>query len=294
MTSDAKIGLLLGLVFIFVIAFIINGLPRFRSAQNNSNELTTNMVSSQNGTPGIAAKERKAQEALNWPQQADQQTLEEIQHPLDYKEDVRFEMPLPEKTLVVKDIPFEKTADEVEPVSTKSPEPVFPAPITDVTIQVKKPDPVKPALPKVYVVCDGDNLGDIAKKIYGEIEGNRQVNVTRIFQANSKLLKSPDEINIGQKLVIPPLTTKGETGGKFSNSLFEKVKSIGKKHFSSDNRKARQSKPYVVQEDDNLWRIAVKKLGNGSRYEEIKKLNANIIEDEDTLVVGMLLRIPAQ
>ena len=27
MTSDAKIGLLLGLVFIFVIAFVINGLP---------------------------------------------------------------------------------------------------------------------------------------------------------------------------------------------------------------------------------------------------------------------------
>ena len=32
MTSDAKIGLLLGLVFIFIIAFVINGLPRFRRA----------------------------------------------------------------------------------------------------------------------------------------------------------------------------------------------------------------------------------------------------------------------
>ncbi|MHC4666559.1 MAG: hypothetical protein ACYS9T_11500 [Planctomycetota bacterium] len=31
MTSDAKIGLLLGLVFIFTVAFIINGLPRFSS-----------------------------------------------------------------------------------------------------------------------------------------------------------------------------------------------------------------------------------------------------------------------
>ena len=30
MTSDAKIGLLLGLVFIFVIAFVINGLPSLR------------------------------------------------------------------------------------------------------------------------------------------------------------------------------------------------------------------------------------------------------------------------
>ena len=30
MTSDAKIGLLLGLIFIFVIAFVINGLPSLR------------------------------------------------------------------------------------------------------------------------------------------------------------------------------------------------------------------------------------------------------------------------
>ena len=33
MTSDAKIGLLLGLVFIFVIAFIINGLPNLKPQQ---------------------------------------------------------------------------------------------------------------------------------------------------------------------------------------------------------------------------------------------------------------------
>ena len=44
MTSDAKIGLLLGLVFIFIIAFIINGLPSFKSEVDN-NELTTTMVS---------------------------------------------------------------------------------------------------------------------------------------------------------------------------------------------------------------------------------------------------------
>ncbi|MGA2094604.1 MAG: hypothetical protein ABSH16_14575 [Sedimentisphaerales bacterium] len=39
MTSDAKIGLLLGLVFIFVIAFIINGLPGFHH-KDDGNKLT--------------------------------------------------------------------------------------------------------------------------------------------------------------------------------------------------------------------------------------------------------------
>ena len=57
MASDAKIGLLLGLVFIFIIALIINGLPSFHESGNN-NELTTKMVHSQNSPPAIAAKER--------------------------------------------------------------------------------------------------------------------------------------------------------------------------------------------------------------------------------------------
>ena len=64
MTSDAKIGLLLGLVFIFVIAFVINGLPSFRDATNSS-ELTTNMVSSQRQSWGIGTNERKIQEGID-------------------------------------------------------------------------------------------------------------------------------------------------------------------------------------------------------------------------------------
>ena len=43
MTSDAKIGLLLGLVLIFVIAFILNGLPNLRGHED-SNALTTEMM----------------------------------------------------------------------------------------------------------------------------------------------------------------------------------------------------------------------------------------------------------
>ena len=64
MTSDAKIGLLLGLVFIFIIAFIINGLPNLRGDMNN-NELTTNMAHSQDEPPGLGARERKAREVIS-------------------------------------------------------------------------------------------------------------------------------------------------------------------------------------------------------------------------------------
>jgi nucleoid-associated protein YgaU len=39
MTADAKIGLLLGLVFIVIIAFLINGLPNFFKSEENSEQL---------------------------------------------------------------------------------------------------------------------------------------------------------------------------------------------------------------------------------------------------------------
>jgi nucleoid-associated protein YgaU len=57
MTRDTKIGLLLGLVFIFIIAFLINGLPRLKGrsqAASQSKLARTPLVSS----PGLGANAR--------------------------------------------------------------------------------------------------------------------------------------------------------------------------------------------------------------------------------------------
>ena len=59
MTSDAKIGLLLGLVFIFVIAFIINGLPGLHQ-KDDSNKLTTNMVGLESNPSGNRRQRTKS------------------------------------------------------------------------------------------------------------------------------------------------------------------------------------------------------------------------------------------
>ena len=63
MTSEAKIGLLLGLVFIFIIAFIINGLPSFWH-KTDGNELTVAAENAQDNAAGIGVNERKAGEAI--------------------------------------------------------------------------------------------------------------------------------------------------------------------------------------------------------------------------------------
>jgi nucleoid-associated protein YgaU len=294
MTSDAKIGLLLGLVFIFIIAFAINGLPRFHS---NSSELTTNMVSSPDSL-GIAGKERKVREVFNQTRQDKEEPIEEVRAPIEEKENIRFKMPLPNDISVAKNTSIMETSDEIEPAAPEPVEPVRSVKIPEEKTVAKKPGPAKPALSKIYTVSDGDTLADIAKMFYGPEEGNKRANIAKIFEANRQLLKTVDDIYVGQKLAIPPLVAsqadKKETKSTIADSIFEKVKSIGRKHFSTRPEKAKQSVPYIVREDDNLWRIATEQLGNGSRYREISKLNTSVLKDENDLTVGMLLRMPVR
>ncbi len=289
MTSDAKIGLLLGLVFIFIIAFVINGLPNFRNNTDN-NELPTNMTSFDDKSLGIGTKERKVQEAINWMELLEKQPFGEAQTPSQDKQGIRSVTPLPKSTLMLKE-PYE-TPDIQPETAIVSPSSI------NTEEENKKPKPGKSAWPKIYVVKEGDNLATIAVKSYGPEQGNKRINVNRIFEANRKLLRSPDEIYVGQKLIIPSPSNltldKDKTDGVLPSTLFEKVKSIGRKHLSLGGRGAEQSRLYVVQEGDSLWKIAAKQLGNGSCYTEIKKLNANILDNEDNLTVGMRLRMPAR
>ena len=262
MTSDAKIGLLLGLVFIFIIAFLINGLPSFRKSADN-NELTGTMVGLQNNPPGIGTKER---EVINRRESVEKEAPQVGGRPTS-ESGIRFKTELPKSPPVVKKT---KKAIEIKPIK-----------------------PIKPTSPKVYVVDEGDNLAVIAEKCYGSEDGKRTINVTRIFEANRTLLASADEIYPGQRLIIPSLSASA-AGKNTIGTIFEKVKSIGQRHLSTTGQGAEQFRWYVVREDDSLWLIAAEQLGEGSRYKEIAELNADILDDEDSLSVGRRLRMPAR
>ncbi len=262
MTSDAKIGLLLGLVFIFIIAFIINGLPSFHGNVNSS-ELTVSMVRAQNSPPGLAARERKiSREVID--------------------ESIRFTAPLPKSASVTKTKPTIATGSL--PAVNKT---------NNKRIRISKP-----ALPKVYVVGDGDSLASIAKKVYGPDQGNKKANIDRIFGANRKLLKSPDRVYPGQELVIPALSGSAQVKSKNKTgplgAISASIKSVSNKLNKTRRSKTKQNRFYVVKADDSLWRIAEAELDNGARYSEIAELNANIISDEDSLIVGMRLKLPSR
>ena len=209
MTSDAKIGLLLGLVFIFVIAFIINGLPHLKPKTTQA-EVTRNMVSLDDSNLGVVDTEQNAGDLFNLRELMDQQTagLDAFKPAVDDElvvdqtepatptdsagQDVRSTFPLPSKETVdriaeglgnlVQSV-AEASKAEVTRETTTEPVPVIhpPAPTsvpapedaqaTRAAMVEKLRTVVARSAPKIYVVADGDNLAAVAKKAYGPEEG---------------------------------------------------------------------------------------------------------------------------
>ena len=60
-------------------------------------------------------------------------------------------------------------------------------------------DPKKSGIIESYTVKAGDTLSMIAEKVYGDAAA-----FEKIFEANKDVLKSADDIKVGQELKIPP------------------------------------------------------------------------------------------
>jgi len=330
MTSDAKIGLLLGLVFIFVIAFIINGLPNFG---NRSQAEATQMIDFDGENLGVAPNTQQAQDQLDWdalmaqesgdltdlePQETASESLPGSAEILGAAEDApgqdvrsvyTFNDLMGGVSRRIGDVvsqfadgsrstTLQVEASEPTPaIEITQPEPA-PTPAESVTSSRPTPAqrPSTQPAAKFYVVQDGDVLATVAKKVYGPEEGNRLVNIKGIFEANRMTLESPDEIFVGQKLIIPalPKPVANKPQPALSEALFEKVQEIGGRNLVEMGEEKPKGKFYVVQDGDNLWKIATTQLGNGARSEEIAKLNAGLLKDKDTLAIGMRLRLPAK
>ena len=192
MASNAKSGLLIGLIVIFVIVFVINGLSDFDNARDGDDSSTI-----------------------------------VVMDPTGIKPDITPEV-FPPRRVPVRHPEETPPPDDKERFQDQSPGTTSPDETDYHT------EPVKQAWPKVYIVCKGDNLAEIAKKFYGPNEGDRRVNIKRIFAANNKSLESPDKIYPGQKLIIPSLwasaSNKKINQSIFPESMFEEVESIGRRH----------------------------------------------------------------
>ena len=203
MAKDAKVGSLIGLVLIFIMAFVINGFTRSGGAQNNTVPSTTT-------TDNIGDFDTNGYSSTDLPTTGgagidDSTSNTEVTDSL---------------------------------VSHPTTEPNVPEQVTDEGSEVPESELEKSSLSEVYyAVCKGDNLAEIAKKFYGPEEGNKRANIKRLFEANRNVLTSPHKLSIGQKLLIPSLEVLKAKNNKaesvFADSMFETVKSIGGKPSSA-------------------------------------------------------------
>ncbi len=376
MTSDAKIGLLLGLVFIFVIAFVINGLPSLRPPISRT--LANPTVSSDETFTSITGPFDQAVTGMTEPLDQPKTGVEpaKVETPRSVvqelppsqptpppqtanNESVRSILPLPGFDKLLKELTPTVQNDQVNTINMEVPKPAPEAPavgtrppvaaapqprpepapasgLLETATNVLSQDLPKPAtvtnkppvIPgsKSYVVAQGDTLPAIAKRMYGPEEGNRMVNIDRIFQANLGILKSPSLVVVGQKLIIPPLpkptgaaapasapaptpvartTTpadvlpsalfeKPKTTSE-SMTISEKVESLAKRAAATTPAPTAGGRWYTIQDGDSLWKIASSQLGAGSRWDEIYKLNSDVLPSQDSsLKPGAKLRLPAK
>lgn len=117
-----------------------------------------------------------------------------------------------------------------------------------------KIDVVVPEPPAVYhTVVSGDTLSKLADRYYGVMRL-----YDPLFQANTPMLKHPDEIYPGQVLRVPPV----------------------------------EPPTHTVAKGETLGAIAKHWYGDAKRYTEIFEANTSVLSDPDAVEVGQQLTIP--
>lgn len=279
MTSDAKIGLLLGLVFIFIIAFIINGLPNFHN-KTDSNELTQNMVSKELGIGGGGRKITR--EVINPVQDTEKQTSDQGTTTSQDTQNTVTSTNLTAAKAAIETAPSVKETIAAKPVvtepQTRPVDSVKPAAAVETTVKASAP-PVttrtiaktaEPVSSRTYVVIDGDNLTKIAAKVYGTEESKKKSNVDRLFEANRQTIKSESQLYVGQKLIIPPLPAseriaKQTEDKDLPSTMFERVNSMGTR---------RTANTALVAGAESTKNISVPKLSESKMSNTLTKVPA--------------------
>ena len=301
MTKEAKIGLLLGLCFIVAIAVVLRDVHKagdedlVRTLVAEQDSVTNDEIGDTAINRGVNnlyvendyIENESDYEYLSAEPEVETPVLNDNQFSVS-GESVRYEMSLPDSKRLVADPAF--TEDSQPRAADMEFEDVFnrieqPQPVRTIIIE-----PQKQPTPRTYVVRKGDYLSTIAVKMYGPELGNKLVHIRGIYEANRKVLRSPDSIDIGRKLVIPVL--KSVPNGGFRNKTGETTTQIKE---SEKKRKSQQSSEYTyyeVKSGDSLWKIAESKLGNGVRFNEIVKLNGKLLKDKDNVFPGMRIKIP--
>ncbi len=315
MSKEAKIGLLFSLVFIVAIAVILRSVHEDTVDSFDSSKImhvektmpsTNDLSSTVKALTEDIDNHRQGQQSGSTPPTTNSQyqnTAANVQpnndNPVNNRQPVRFSLPLPgsnaDNSSTVVTVPptgeIEKAIKEIDNNEFNISSEAY-AQYQKIRSQIEQAHGItrnpqtatttgNTVKETIHTVKEGENLTEVAMRYYGKKEGNRLVNIEKIFEANKDILSSINSVKVGQRLRIPAIA------GMVSNEA-------AATSASNATSKSSGGKVYKVKEDDSLWKIAAHELGNGTRYQEILKLNSRTLKNADSLTVGMKLILPAK
>ena len=140
-----------------------------------------------------------------------------------------------------------------------------------------------------YRAESGDSLSKIAAKVYGN---NSKATMAAIVEANPSLRENPNLVIEGRTYNVPQLTNKpGASAPDFSTPV---ATVQAKPQLAQQQSMSEAGASYVVEEGDNLTRIAQDQCGTAEALAAIKELNRDLLKGGDVIRPGMKLRLPAK
>ncbi|HEX4125297.1 MAG TPA: LysM peptidoglycan-binding domain-containing protein [Tepidisphaeraceae bacterium] len=311
MTRETKIGLLVGLAFIIVVAILLS------DPVNNANEppaaiadtlgtvnkgltvpapttpptgttavVTPGRTSGQYPilTPAEAAGQNPQTEIKVGPANASLKPIIPQAPPTQDDSQVAMQQsnsPGRDDALVTPD----GDADPLQKVASEHNEKLVPGDSRDLT-PAGTGDATTPAASdkKHYTAEPGDSVSKMASRLMG---ANTKANRAAIIAANASLKKDPNRVIVGEVYVIPG-AEKSPAASADTDAQAPAPANVAQA-LAPDKRPSRW---YVVKPNDNLWRIATDEVGDSGAVAEIISLNKDILKGGDTIHPNMRLRLP--
>lgn len=143
-----------------------------------------------------------------------------------------------------------------------------------------------------YTVASGDSAFKIAEKFYGDGKAWR-----KLADFNAGKIGKDGEVRAGQALRIPTselLLGKASTKPTAKPADAKLAKADVKPDPKADKKAPEPTKTYVVQKGETLGAIAQKTLGTTKKMGELIAANSDVIQDEDNVPAGTVLKIPGK
>lgn len=142
---------------------------------------------------------------------------------------------------------------------------------------------------KQYKAESGDTIRKIAHKFYGN---SSHASVLAILDANPQLKGNAARLQAGRTYAIPALDHHSDVSAADGKTEAVKPASHQKATVAEKTRRS-PGGTYTIKAGDTLWKIAAEKLGSGSEWKQIQKLNADVLKG-GVLRAGAVLKLPAR